>query len=134
MREAIYKKKGLELDGLKQDFPLERWFYQMVQKNENDLTIKDISHMLRQEVYLDLAIPIAWKRIMDNPLCGELYDGQMIELLTRVFVNNPELKEKENYITFKKKLEQVYNLYEWDDDYEKEEYEKILIAFKYLFE
>lgn len=134
MKDVIYKKKGLELDELKQDLPLERWFYQMVQKNENDLTIKDISHMLRQEVYLDLAVPIAWKIIIDNPLCGELYDGQMIELLTRVFINNPELKETENYITFKKKLEQVYNLYEWDGDNEKEEYEKILIVFKFLFE
>ena len=121
MRDAIYKIKGLELNKLKQDFPLEKWFYQMVQKKEKDLTIKDISHMLRQEVYLDLAVPIAWNRIVDDPLCGELYEGQMIELLTRVFINKPELREKEKYLSFEKKMEKVYKQYEWENEYEKEE-------------
>ena len=133
MNDAIYKKKGLELEKLNKEYPLELWFYEMVQKKETELTIRDISHMLCQEVYLDIAIPIAWKRIIDDPFSGEFYDGHMIKLLTRVFADNPELKQKENYITFNKKVKKICEIYEWESDYEKQEYEKILIEFRSLF-
>lgn len=133
MMAAIYKLKGIELKDLKRDFPLEKWFYEMVQKKVDMLTISDISHMLRQEIYLDIAIPLAWEQLLDNPLCGEMYDGQMIELLTRVLVNNPNIKEADSYAAFEKKVQQMCETYEWENNYEKEEYEEILLKFRQLF-
>lgn len=32
MESAIYELKGIDLKKLKQDSPLDRWFYEMVQK------------------------------------------------------------------------------------------------------
>lgn len=134
MQSAIYKLKGIELKNVKRDSPLDKWFYEMVQKNVNMLTIVDISHMLRQEIYLDIAIPLAWEQLFDNPLCGEMNDGQMIELLTRVFINNPDLKEADSYVVFEKNAKKLYETYDWENNYEKEEYEKILVKFRHLFE
>lgn len=133
MKEAIYKIKGVEVNSIKQNSPLDIWFCEMVQKNVDELTIRDVSCMLRQEMYLDIAIPIAWWNIITNPFCGEMYEGQMIELLMRVFINNPELKEIESYIMFQKNLEKVYEIHNWDNDYAKEEYKKIIMKFQRLF-
>ena len=57
MKEAIYTLKRLKLDELKRTSPLGKWFYEMVQKSVDELTLKDVLHMLRQDVYLDIAIP-----------------------------------------------------------------------------
>lgn len=133
MNLEIYRLKGIELKNLKRDSPLDKWFYEMIQKNVNMLTITDISHMLRQEIYLDIAIPLVWEQLFDNPLCGEMYDGQMVELLTRVFINNPGLKEVDLYTVFEKKAWMIYDVYDWDSDYEKEEYRNILLNFSQLF-
>lgn len=130
---AIYKLKGINLKDIKQDSPLDKWFYEMVQKNINMLTIGDVSHMLRQEICLDIAIPLAWEQLFHNPLCGEMYDGEMIELLTRVFINNPSAKKADLYVAFEKKVKYMYETYEWDNDCEKEEYEKIISKFRQLF-
>ena len=133
MNLEIYRLKGIELKNLKRDSPLDKWFYEMIQKNVNMLTITDISHMLRQEIYLDIAIPLVWEQLFDNPLCGEMYDGQMVELLTRVFINNPGLKEVDLYTVFEKKAWMIYDVYDWDSDYKKEEYRNILLNFSQLF-
>lgn len=133
MNLEIYRLKGIELKNLKRDSSLDKWFYEMIQKNVNMLTITDISHMLRQEIYLDIAIPLVWEQLLENPLCGEMYDGQMVELLTRVFINNPGLKEVDLYTVFEKKAWMIYDVYDWDSDYEKEEYRNILLNFSQLF-
>lgn len=133
MQSAIYKLKGIKLDEVKQDSPLDKWFYEMIQKEVNTLTISDISHMLRQEIYLDIAIPLAWEQLNADPLCGEMNNGQMIELLTRVYVNNPDLKDSDSYVAFERNVNKLYETYDWENDYEKEEYGKILFKFKQLF-
>lgn len=128
MKSAIYKLKGVELKELKRESPLDEWFYEMVQKSMDMLTIDDISHMLRQEIYLDIAIPLACQQLLNNPLCGEMYDGQMLELLIRVFINNPDLKRGDFYVAFEKKIQRIHGAYNWDN-----EYERLLLKFKELF-
>ncbi len=134
MKSAIYQIKDINLKDTNQDSPLDKWYYKMIQKSVEELTIVDVSHMLRQEIFLDIAIPCAWEKIIDNPLCGEMYDGQMIELLTRVFISNPSLKEKCYYIKFVNSLNKFNRTHKWDNEYEKIEYEKILFEFKALFQ
>lgn len=133
MKDAIYIMKELKLNDIKQTSPLDKWFHEMVQKSIDELTTGDVTRMLRQEVYLDIAIPIAWKNIINNPFDGELYDGETLEMLIRVFKNNPEKIDNNLYSVFKKELCQKYNKYEWGSEYEKEEYDKLLVKFKQLF-
>lgn len=133
MNKRICDIKSVELEKVKQESSLDKWFYEMVQKREDDLTIKDISHMLRQEIYLDIAISKAWEKIIENPLCGEMYEGQMLELLARVLTKEENLKEKELYTAFEKNLIQEYEKITWDNDYDKKEYEKIVADFRKIF-
>lgn len=44
-----------------------------------------------------------------------------------------DVKAADSYAAFDRKVQQVYETYDWDNDYEKEEYEKILLKFRQLF-
>lgn len=114
MEKEIYKVKGLQLNNLKQTSPLDKWFFEMVQKTINELTIKDISCMLRQEVYLDIAIPCAWKMLLEDPFCGEMYEGEMIKSLTKTLINNPQEKSKNFYKEFVKVINLKMEEHEWE--------------------
>lgn len=92
MKEAIYETKGLRLEDLKRGSALDDWFYEMVQKQVVQLNLLDVSRMLRQEVYLDIAIPAAEHYLRLDPLTGEMYEGQLQELLLRVLEAHPEIR------------------------------------------
>lgn len=104
MDAAIYEKKGLDLRTLKRESPLDRWFYEMVQKKESQLSLLDISRMLRQEVFLDIAIPASEVLLASDPLCGEMFDGQLLELLLRVLKVHPEEKQKIRFLQLKESI------------------------------
>lgn len=101
------KIRGIELEKVKQNSPLDRWFYEMIQKKESELTLLDLSRLLRQDIYFDTAIPLAWKKILATPFCGEMYEGQLVELLIRASENNPEKKENSFYGVFAKDIAQI---------------------------
>lgn len=86
------KIRGIELEKVKQNSPLDCWFYEMIQKKESELTLLDLSRLLRQDIYFDTVIPLAWKNTLTTPFCGEMYEGQLVELLIRASENNPEKK------------------------------------------
>lgn len=134
MKEAIYTLKRLKIDELERTSPLGKWFYEMVQKSVDELTLSDVLRMLRQEVYLDIAIPIACTKVLEDPFCGEMYVGEMIDLLTRVFISNPDEKKQDFYTKFTEEVQQKWETFEWENDHEKDEYKKLLIQFSLLFE
>lgn len=134
VKEAIYTLKSLKLDELERTSPLGKWFYEMVQKSVDELTLRDVLRMLRQEVYLDIAIPIACTKVLEDPFCGEMYVGEMIDLLTKVFISNPDEKKQDFYKMFAEEVQQKWEMFEWESDYEKEEYKKLLLRFSLLFE
>lgn len=132
MEKEIYKIKGIELNKLNQTAPLEKWFYLMVQKRETELSLLDISRMLRQEIYLDIAIPITWNKLIEDPFCGEMYEGQLLELLIKVLEKSPDNKQKKLYDLFSKDLDNKIANHEWSDNEDKKEYAKLVNKI-YLF-
>ena len=134
MKEAIYTLKRLKLDELERTSPLGKWFYEMVQKSVDELTLKDVLRMLRQEVYLDIAIPFACTKVLEDPFCGELYVGEMIDRLTKVFISNPDEKKGFPYTIFLEEVRQKWEMFEWADDFEQEEYKELLFELRLLFE
>lgn len=134
MVNAIYKIKNLDLSKINKNSSLDKWFYEMIQKNVDGLTLKDISRMLRQEIYLDIALPVAYKMVLSDPFCGEMYVGEMIELLTRVYISYPNEREKNFCTELIQKVQQQSDTFDWGSDYEKEEYGNLIAQFNSLFE
>ena len=104
----IYKIKGININEIEKDSPLGKWYFEMVKKNEKELTLRDISHMFRQNVYLDIAIPISYTMLLRNPFCGELYEGEILELVIRVLEANPEMRDYDFYNRFSGKVNEAF--------------------------
>lgn len=105
------------------------WYKEILNKNPSHLTVKDIQTMLNQNIFLELAIKMACIQINHDFLSGELYGGQLLEVicnLSSVQINNyyTELEELVSFI--KKQIE----TYDFEDDFEKNEYQKIFVKFK----
>ena len=81
LEKPIFEIEGIDINHICGDSALDRWFKELVQKKIAELTILDISRMLRQNIFLDIAIPVAKKWIETDPNTGEMYDGQLAELL-----------------------------------------------------
>ena len=47
MKQFIYEIKNVDINKLKREMPLDQWFYELVQKKVTELTILDVSRMLR---------------------------------------------------------------------------------------
>ena len=104
------------------------WYKEVLNKKPIQLTVIDIQTMLNQDVFLDLAIKMAYIKINQDFLSGEMYDGQLLEVMSNlsdIQISNyyKELKELVSFI------EKQIDSYDFDDDFEKDEYQNIFNKF-----
>lgn len=107
---------------------MDQWYVLLLNKTIKEINIGDIYRMLRQNVLVEIAIPIAFDMLRKDPLIGEMYDGQLLEMLYRVDVN----KYGGNIEEVKKILEEIHNNideYEWMSDEDSKSYVEILEKF-----
>lgn len=124
MREPIYEIKGVKLDELEREYGLQIWFYNMVQKSIEELTLGDVGRMLRQDVFLDIAIPLAWKYMLADPFDAEMYEGELIVAMTGVVKKYPDMKNFDLYERFVKKVQEQIEKYDWGCEENKVAYKK----------
>lgn len=107
---------------------MDQWYVLLLNKTIKEINIGDIYRMLRQNVLVEIAIPIAFDMLRKDPLIGEMYDGQLLEMLYSVDVN----KYGGNIEEVKKTLEEIHNNideYEWMSDEDSKSYVEILEKF-----
>ncbi|MBC2392974.1 hypothetical protein BJV85_002551 [Clostridium acetobutylicum] len=89
--------------------------------------------MLRQEIYPDIAVPMAWKILKENPFEGEMYDGQLLELLVRHLMNSQEKKDEIDYINFKDTVYYKIDKYDWETQDDIKAYKVLLDKLDLIF-
>lgn len=124
--KKIYMIKNIDIKKLGLNSPLDKWFISLVNKKIEELSVLDISRMLRQEIFPDIAMPVTFERLMENPFEGEMYDGQLLELYIRCLSKYPVYEEREKYIYLCAIASKNIDLYDWADEYSKQEYKKVL--------
>lgn len=109
--------------------PMHDWYNSILNKTYNQLDLFDVSRMLIQKMFLELAISKSIEFIEDNPFCGQRYEGELIELLARL-----DLVDLENYkevillILAKALIEN--KKYDWLCEEEREEFCKLINSFQ----
>ena len=106
--------------------PLEVWYNEMINKSVDELSIGDISRMLRQNVLFPLAISKAMELLIRNPLDGEMYDGDLLKQVVRALNNNSVSVDKHAAEEFIKLANMEKETYEWEFEEDKIEYENLL--------
>lgn len=124
--KKIYMIKNIDIQELELNSPLDKWFISLVNKQIEELSVLDLSRMLRQEIFLNIAMPVTFERLLENPFEGEMYEGQLLELYIRCLSKYPIYEERKKYIHLCTIASKNIDLYDWADEYSKQEYKKIL--------
>jgi len=100
--KQIYK---LEYDDSGFDSGLIRWYNRMLDKTMIELDEIDVSKMIRQKILKDVAIERAIELFEKNPMTGEMYEGDILKLLSSLIENGELTTEQlsrivavENYL------------------------------------
>ncbi len=127
----IYKCKSIPYSN--EVYNLEVWYNQLIEKKFCEITLKDVLIMFRQDLFTEIAFKKAIVILKNNPLAGEMYEGELLEKL---------LDEKNEKLTFKYKndiqtiLEKGKNAsedYIWINQDEKNEYLSIIENYELNF-
>lgn len=72
-------------DGIKPEYGLEVWFHSLLKKRIGELNVNDICIMLRQGILIEeIALDKAIEFIKKDPLAGNIFDGEILEMINRV--------------------------------------------------
>ena len=74
-----------------------------------------------------------WNILKDNPIEGEMYNGQLLELLIRHLEKSPQDKNLNTYLEFMEKMDNVSMNIEWDVPEDYEVYQKLVKKLKSIF-
>lgn len=89
MNEPILAQiKKIDPESLGTHYGLEVWNRSVLNKKISELNLRDISTMLRQDLYADIAMPIAWNILLRSPFEGEMWDGQLLEIVVEYFTKH----------------------------------------------
>ena len=69
---------------------LHEWYNSVIEKTYDQLNVADVTRMLIQKMFLELAVPKAIELMEENPFCGQRYDGELLELLSNLDANELE--------------------------------------------
>lgn len=107
---------------------MNEWYYKVINKSYEQLDLFDITRMIIQKIFLELAINKAKIFIEDNPFCGERYEGELLELLFKI--DYMYLKEHGDFFSkILKKAFEENKTYEWLCEEEREEFNSLINQF-----
>ena len=103
-------------------YNLEIWYNKILEKTYSELTIADVLRMIRQEVFIEIALKKAVDLLKDNPLAGEMYEGELLEKLLNEKIEIIKKRYKEDIKGILKQGKKLAENYEWITNDEKNEF------------
>ena len=109
-------------------YPIHDWYSNLINKTYYQINIFDVTRMIIQKVFMELAVSKAIHFIEKNPFCGQRYEGELLELLNKLDVNY--LKEYKLVLNeiLSKALDKN-KVYEWLCEDERIEFSELVKAF-----
>ena len=92
----------------------------ILNKKPSELDIHDICVLIRQEMFLDIAVPKAIEIIKENPSAGDYYNYCLLVNLSKISVSLSTYKE--SLIKMIEILDRNLSIIEFEVDSEKEDY------------
>ena len=111
------------------DYALVKWHNKVVKMTASEITIADISRMLRQKIFLEIAIDKAIMTLKNNPFAGELYTGELLSSLLETDRDILENK-KADIAEIIRIAEKNWNDVAWGYPEEKDEFKELVIRLK----
>ncbi|AYB46213.1 contact-dependent growth inhibition system immunity protein [Paenibacillus lautus] len=106
------------------EYALDKWYARLINKTADEIDLEDVSRMLTQNVFIDLGIKKAMEILSEDPIAGVFYDGQLLELLSAV-----DLDEFKDLSQLKLLLQEINNNlsnFDWSSEEDQIEYNELL--------
>ncbi|MCM1097619.1 MAG: contact-dependent growth inhibition system immunity protein [Ruminococcus flavefaciens] len=108
--------------------PMREWHNKLINKTYFQLDIFDVTRMIIQKMYLELAVAKAVSFVKETPFCGLRYEGELLELLYKVDVCYLE-KYKEILKEILDNALRQNEVYEWLCEEERVEFSDLVKCF-----
>ena len=100
------------------DYPLPAWYLSVRDKPLRDFTDEDLSTACWENFHPEYIVPIALLRLQENPLAGDLYEGQLLASLKGI-LNAYWLKHSDQCTHVKKLVDESIDRFESEDTKQK---------------
>ena len=105
------------------------WYGDLINKTYVQIDLFDVTRMIIQEMFLELAVPKAIEFLKDTPFCGQRYEGELIELLSKMDISYfDNYKDEMQKILCKASGEN--KTYEWLCEEERREFFELIDSFR----
>lgn len=109
-------------------YPLQKWYNRLIDKTIAQIDVSDVSRMIRQKEFIDIAILKAIDFLKDNLFCGEMYEGEILEKLLEVNTCNLVAYSDDIKDILSEALDKSEK-HEWLCKDEKEDFENVIRKF-----
>lgn len=106
-------------------YPLQKWYNKLIDKSINEINIADVLRMLRQKVFIKLAMSKAIELLRENIFVGELYDGELLKKLSEFDAMFLASYASDLKSILKDSVEKC-KLHTWGYDEEEEEFKEVV--------
>lgn len=108
---------------------LEDWYNKLIDKTPEELSLFDILRMIRQDLFLDEAIPALLAYLIEDPRCGDICNDDALIKLSEI--DTKQLKPYRSQIeAILKKIDNDIDGYEWCYPEEKDEFLEVVSKIK----
>lgn len=116
------------IESVEELYPLQKWYNQLIDKKISEIEVFDITRMIRQKEFLDIAILKAVDYLKENPFIEDMYDGELLEKLSEIHIDSLTdcIEEIKSILSTAKEKNDEY---EWLDDEERIEFAEIIKEF-----
>lgn len=109
--------------------PMNDWYNTILDKTYDQLDLFDVTRMIIQKVFLKLAVSKSINFIEDNPFCGQRYEGELMELLSKLDLAYFDHYKKRLLDVLSKALNEN-KTYDWLCEKERDEFFKLINSFR----
>lgn len=108
---------------------MEIWYNQILDKTPEELSLFDVLRMIRQELFLEEAIPALLAYLIEDPRCGDISNDDALIKLSEI--DTKQLKPYRSQIeAILKKINNDIDKYEWCYPEEKDEFLEVVSKIK----
>ena len=121
---------GLEYDKSNYQSSLINWYNRLIDKSADELSIMDVSRMIRQNILKEVAIDRAVELLLSDPFGGEMQDGELLALVVSCGSEITKPKQIELLIEMIYKLENEVTDFDWENEDNKTLFERNITSMK----
>jgi len=121
IKETIKEKFNLDYENNEIKSGLIKWYNNLLNKSPCELNAVDVSKMIRQDIIKDFALDILIDLIITNPFDGEMYDGDLLNLIISEGIE--EIRNKKGFNDLVLRLDGIddeINEFDWITEKDKE--------------